>query len=145
MVVLKMPKALNSPLSPHPVGLITTSFSLLQPLRNPRTARKQNALAKNMAFFFFLFLFGTVSLWWRPLPPLEFRVFFFFVFCFVAGRGATSTLAALTWTERSGTPPSARFSRYGDPLGPSLRLWDRTQDREQLRHFRRKFTSGKDS
>lgn len=40
-------------------------------------------------------------------------------------------------------PPSAHFSRYGDPPGPSLHLWDRTQDREQQRHFRRKFTSEK--
>lgn len=46
----KMRRALNSPLSPHSVGLITTSFSLLQPLRKRRTLRKQNALAKNMAF-----------------------------------------------------------------------------------------------
>lgn len=74
---MKMQRALNSPLSPHPVGLITTSFSLLQPLRNRRTLRKQNALAKTMAIFFF----GTVSLW-RTLPPPEF--FFFFSFWGIA-------------------------------------------------------------
>lgn len=39
-----------SPLSPHPLGLITTSFSLLRPLRKHRTLSKLNALAKNVAF-----------------------------------------------------------------------------------------------
>lgn len=38
------------PFSPHSVGLITTSYSVLRPLRKHRTLLKQNALAKNMAF-----------------------------------------------------------------------------------------------
>lgn len=46
----KMRKALNFPLSSHSVGLITTSYSVLQPLRKHRTLLRQNALAKNMAF-----------------------------------------------------------------------------------------------
>lgn len=46
----KMRRALNFPFSPYSVGLITTSYSVLRPLRKRRTLLKQNALAKNMAF-----------------------------------------------------------------------------------------------
>lgn len=46
----QMWSALNSPLSPYSVGLITTSYSLLQPLRKHRTLLRLNALAKIVAF-----------------------------------------------------------------------------------------------
>lgn len=77
-----MRRALNSPLSPHSVGLITTSFSLLQPLRKRRTLRKQNALATNMAFLncnsvtdsaprrVLGFRSPDFRLWWRQICPL---------------------------------------------------------------------------
>lgn len=68
------------PFSPHPVGLITTSYSVLQPLRKHRTLLRQNALATNMAFFCFGFVFffwfplWTVTLWQTPLPRPVFGI-----------------------------------------------------------------------
>lgn len=50
----KSRRALNSPLSPHPVGLITTSYSVPRSLRKSSARfsnNKKNALAKKTAIF----------------------------------------------------------------------------------------------
>lgn len=57
-------RALNFPLSSRSVGLITTSFSLLQPLRIHRTLRETKMHLPR------IWLSWTVTLWWTLPHPV---------------------------------------------------------------------------
>jgi len=124
----KMQRALNFPLSPHSVGLITTSYSLLQPLRKHRTL----LICWNKMHLPRIWLFWTVTLW-RTLPHPVFGICSSDCLC--------NQLCCFHRTVQAELPAS-RFSCKG-PFWTCLHQWDCNEEREQLRHFRRKFTSEK--
>lgn len=148
--------ALNFPFSPHSVGLITTSYSVLQPLRKQQTLLRQNALATNMAFFFFPSSLNcnsvtdsSASSCVRDLLLLT-----------VGAKQTTKTKRTSTaaFTELFGAGGAAFLPRcwalvYGGGrssffffffVGPGLhQLGLDLRSVNNLRHFRRKFTSEK--
>lgn len=115
---------LSLPLSPHPVGLITTSCSVPQPLKktkktnkNHRTLIRQNSLAKNVAFLKCNSVTDSpaqlILLCWGSTPLLS-------QIC--SGQSRRSLPIRL---------PGTYFGR-----GPYRQ--DCTEEFEQLKHFRKK-------
>lgn len=147
--------ALNFPFSPHSVGLITTSYSVLQPLRKQQTLLRQNALATNMAFFFFPL--WTVTLWQTPLPHPVFGICSSWL-SVQNKQTKTKRTSTAAFTELFGAGGAAFLPRcwalvYGGGrssffffffVGPGLhQLGLDLRSVNNLRHFRRKFTSEK--
>lgn len=114
--ITKMRRALNFPLSPHSVGLITTSCSVPQPLRKHCSDRMH--LPR-------MWLFWTNS---------------------VTDSSASSCLgsAPLTaaFTELFRQSCLLPIWALRDLFGPGLHQWNCTEECEQLKHFRRKVYLG---